>query len=273
MLETQVRPKGTQNQVDVPSFAQPELPNFVVHPPLLETLLAEQENIPAYSMLMGICDDGLPLVLDLTDPVAGSMLIVGDDEFYNTNLLHTLITSVTSTNTDKEINFHLISPFVNQIVTFQQDTHYKLGFEPQHPDCHIIVEEFNRLVKSRQKGESIVPIHILAIDNFDQLIANFSKDAIADLEWLIKNGPSCGVWVFATTSSEQMNNNFINPELFNSKIISQITEPTSNFNLPKNTNTKISKLVAGCEVLINHKKVTRHIWIPQLEDLGFGRSG
>ena len=45
----------------------------------MERVLGNERIVPAYSLVLGICEDQLPLVLDLTDPSPGSVLIAGDD--------------------------------------------------------------------------------------------------------------------------------------------------------------------------------------------------
>ena len=55
--------------------------------PLLSEILAEYGPMPSEALFMGVASDGLPMLLNLHDPVPGPLLILGDAGTGKTNLL------------------------------------------------------------------------------------------------------------------------------------------------------------------------------------------
>ena len=71
--------------------------------PLLREVLARLNPCPSYSMLMGVCDDDLPLLLDLSNPAAGSVLVVSDVQYGNTLFVKTMLASAYTLNTPQQV--------------------------------------------------------------------------------------------------------------------------------------------------------------------------
>ena len=174
--------------------------------PLLDKVLEDLHPLPAYSLLLGLGEDGLPVILDLTDPSAGAFLIAGDNGFANFALLYSILTTACKVNTEEEVNLHLISTQADDLIELHRQPHFKISFDPSRPECEIVIEEMVNLVHHRQGSGEIQPIHILAIDGLDLLFQTLSKEAQSWFKWLLQFGSETGVWIFATIESNCVNN-------------------------------------------------------------------
>src|SRR5271169_4634217 len=80
---------------------------------LPETGLAELLNkfnyIPPQTAFLGVCEDGQPVLFDLTDHRVGPLLIMGDEGSGKTSLLKVLVQSAVSINSPSEINYLVFS--------------------------------------------------------------------------------------------------------------------------------------------------------------------
>lgn len=198
-----VFPSGSQLSYRRPTpLLDPQLPD-------LESVVQQQAVLPAYSLILGRCDDNLPLVLDLTEPGAGSFLIAGDSGFANTQLLHSVITSGFLLNTEYEVNLHLISPQADTLTKFHRQANFKISYQPERPEVEIVLEEMAALIESRKQRGRNMPIHVLCIDGLDILWDRLSTQGKMWLKWLVTYGPRRGLWVFAALETE-----YLKPELY-----------------------------------------------------------
>jgi hypothetical protein len=77
--------------------------------PSLAGLIRKIGPQPPYSALVGLCEDGLPFLLDLSDPVPGAVLIAGDPSSGKTRLLQSLLASVGVFSGPQELSYTLIT--------------------------------------------------------------------------------------------------------------------------------------------------------------------
>lgn len=219
--------------------------------PFLEDVLADNQPIPPHSIMLGQCEDKLPLLLDLTDPQPGSFLITSDHGFANTLTLHSIITSAYILNNSKELIFHLISPFVDDLHDILQQKNFRIGLQPGRPECEITLEELVNLAKHRQPIHKIFPTQILAIDSLDILLKSLPPESVFHLNWLIENGPAVGIWVIATLESQYIQNEFNSTLInFSSKIIGQTLNPSITHQIAGRNDIFLENLKPGKENLV-----------------------
>ncbi|MEN8240451.1 MAG: hypothetical protein ABFS17_00905 [Chloroflexota bacterium] len=180
--------------------------NFEINPSLLtlEAVCQQQRILPAYSLVLGLCEDQLPLVLDLTEPTTGSLLIAGDSGFANTTMLHSILTSAFLLNTESEVNIHLISPQADSLTHFHNQRNFKISYQPERKECEIVLEEMTSLIESRQQRSKSDPIHVLFIDSLDILWNTLSPQARIWLNWITTYGPQHGMMVIGTLETDYL---------------------------------------------------------------------
>ena len=175
----------------------------------MEAVLGENRIVPPYSLVLGMCADQLPLVLDLSEPSSGAILIAGDSGFANTTLLHSMITSAFLLNTENEVNVHLISPQADSLKHFHRQPTFQISYQPERPECEIVLEEMVTLVQTRERTGRRRPYHTLFIDSLDLLWESLSSQGKLLINWLVTYGPMNGLWIIASLESD-----YLNPQLF-----------------------------------------------------------
>jgi hypothetical protein len=175
----------------------------------LEHVLEGQRTIPAYSLILGMCDDQLPLVLDLTEAKSGSFLVAGDSGFANTSLLHSMIASAFYLNTEHEANLHLISPQADSLTQFHRQPIFKISYQPGREEIEVVMEEMVNLVETRRATGRRAPYHLLFIDSLDILWDSLSDQARLWLNWLTTYGPRFGLRLIASLETE-----YLKPDLY-----------------------------------------------------------
>src|SRR6266542_7088206 len=77
-------------------------------PPLSE-VLAEFGPMPQEALFLGVASDGLPVLLNLHDPVPGPILISGDAGAGKTGLLQTIASAAAKTHQADELQFGVLT--------------------------------------------------------------------------------------------------------------------------------------------------------------------
>lgn len=242
--------------------------NLARHRPSLEEVLTQQRRLPSFSLLMGLCEDALPLVLDLTDPSSGAFLIAGDNGFDNTTLMHSLLTAAFKANRESEVSLHLISPHADDLLYFHRQPSFKISYEPYRPEVEIVLEEMVNMVSSRKRNGQITPAHLFAIDDLDLLWQALSPQARLRLDWLIENGSSAGLWVFASIESTYISKTIqATLSLFPSRILGRISQPNLARYLSGLSRSYLSDLDSGVQYFVRTGGHSFKIWVLQSEDI------
>jgi hypothetical protein len=163
------------------------------------------QPLPSYSTVLGICQDGLPLLLDLNDPNPGAILITGLHHTGKTQLLKSILFSACKMNTTDQLYFYLITPEPGNNGDLNRLEHcYGIYSAYDKNACELVVE-LSALAEQRKSGRHLGVKCILAIDNLYEFIKHEDFDVINHLRWLYKYGAANGIWLISTLESERTN--------------------------------------------------------------------
>lgn len=163
------------------------------------------QPMPAYTTVLGICEDGLPLVLDMNDPDAGAILISGRRHTGKCELMKSILYSACSTNNADQLYFYMISPQPGDQIGLNQLAHcYGVLSSYDKAACELIYD-LAGLVEQRKSGRHLGAKCILAIDDLYELIKHQDYDVLNHLKWLFRYGASNGIWLISTVDDERQN--------------------------------------------------------------------
>lgn len=168
--------------------------------------------------LLGVCEDGLPLLFDLSDDVPGALLVASDDEILRHRLLRTLLQSASALNSPRNVQVILLSSRPaewRRWLDGQDVNRHCLGIEAlpgaeDEPDGAGSPERW--LVKlagwadQRRSGAISGPAVLLIVDDLEAA-AKMEYDARVNFDWLIKEGPAVRIWpvvALRTAASREM---------------------------------------------------------------------
>jgi hypothetical protein len=222
-----------------------------------------QSPLPAYSIFLGLCEDGVPLVLDLTDSNGGSFLIAGDDAASNFKVLSGLLTAAYCFNSQSEVNIHLISPQLKDFPNLLKSPHLNLCLNPQQIQTTIAIEELVNLGFQRAERETHIPFHLLAIDCLDILIQNVDRKIINFISWLVSKGPEVGIFVMATIVTDRIKPHFL-PMLddFQSRMLNAISDPELARCISGAMEVNLSDLNPGFEAVVISDGIINRVHTP-----------
>jgi hypothetical protein len=171
--------------------------------PELNELLRQMGPQPDYSMLVGLCSDGLPLMLDLSDPTPGSILITGDSGCGKTSLLQAMILSACRLNAPQQAQFLAITPNHSEWSDLADDEHCLGLYTADMRASSQAIIEYTEIGNQRRSGRERGAATILAID--DLWVSQYFMDAKVRrfFEWTVQYGPQNKIWPVVTVETDR----------------------------------------------------------------------
>jgi hypothetical protein len=197
-------------------------PEKNIQPPTSDTPIPDlsvdySSVIPAGSILLGLAEDGLPLLLDLYDPTPGPLLVAGDGGSGKTAVLHSLARA-SGLQDPGDIQFGVITLFPEEWTALEGMPN-GLGIWPAY---HSSAQNF--LSQLVYWAEALPETHqtiLLLIDGLDLLEGNGFQSR-QDLRWLLMYGPERQIWPVVSVNPSRLSHRETWLEYFHSRIIGQV---------------------------------------------------
>lgn len=170
----------------------------------LSELLHRLGPLPPCSALMGVCEDGLPFLLDLEDPTPGSILVVADDGSGKTALLRSILASTSVLNRSEEVAFTIVTPNPGKYENLEDLDNCRTVLSTFERDASELVVELADLAEQRKNMRNQGTVEVLAIDDLAAFVQNNDYEVNTRLRWLIAQGPQAAIWPIATVKTGQL---------------------------------------------------------------------
>ena len=162
--------------------------------PSLEQMLDEIGPLPKTSLFFGQAEDQLPVLLDLSNPQPGPILIAGDPGAGKTRLLQVMARFIVYRHPPQTTQFGVITSCPQEWNDLA-DLPHCVGIFPVQARSAV---EFIRALAlwtrmTRMHRQSV----LLMIDGLDQF-ANLNSSVGHDLETILVHGPANQIWPIAT---------------------------------------------------------------------------
>jgi hypothetical protein len=238
-----------------------EKPDTVVTPivPTLSQLI-ESYEYPANSVLMGVAEDGFPILLNLRTTRPGSILLLGDAGSGKTNFLRFIAQSVVWMYEPNELSFAVITPGVEGWQGWESLPHSLGVFSSFDANLKTFLFDICEWAEKNETEQQ----RIILIDNLDAL-AHLDSDGLDSLHWLLYNGPLHGVWMFVTlnaTSALEMPG-WLN--LFRVRIYGHIADREVSDALTQLPAAGMGQLMSGAQFSMRSKGQWLRFWLPEAE--------
>lgn len=195
--EARIYRQGGEISVEVPR----RKPVPLQFSPLCETLLGQ---VPPHTCLLGIEENGTPLLLRIIAPEVSHILVAGTTGSGKTALVRTLLTSLAKFNCQRNLQIILIDPKGRGFGRLASLPHAlgETASTPQAAEERLrwLVKEMerrDRMASSIQEGER--PILVVAIDELADLLQTGGKAIEKMLTRLAQRGREAGIHLIACT--------------------------------------------------------------------------
>lgn len=176
-----------------------EVPRTKTDPIRLLPLCSRLATVPPFSAVLGVEEDGTPLLVRLTAPDVTHLLIVGTTGSGKTALARSLLTSLAMHNRQTQVQLVLIDPKGRGFGPLAQLPHV-LGRVVADPQAAVerlrwVVQEMER----RDREQVNRPLLVVAIDELADLLQSGGSAVEAMLTRISQRGREAGIHLIACT--------------------------------------------------------------------------
>jgi len=228
-------------------------------PPLSE-VLTELGPMPTEAMFLGVASDGLPVLLNLHDPVPGPILIVADAGTGKTDLLQTIALAAGMMHQPEQVQFGAMTSHPEEWSELDQSPNNVGTF----PVYHRSAEDFILSLASWAHGNKSSRQSVLLLIDDLETVAKLDFDAQQNLRWLLLRGPARRVWPIVTLNPNRMDNVYNWLEAFHTRVYG----PIQNIHLARQMdahNTELDSLNIGTQFALREGNQWLRFWIPSMD--------
>jgi len=230
-----------------------------VLPPLSE-VLNEFGPMPPEALFLGVASDGLPVLLNMHDPIPGPILITGDPGTGKTALLHTIATAAGRMHSPEELQFGAL--------TNHPDEWRVLEGVPNNvgvfPFYNRSSEDFILSLASWAHGNKTSQQSVLLLLDDLEAASNLDFDARQNLRWLLLRGPARRVWPIITLNPHRMENILPWLDAFRTRVYSAIQNP-QHIKQMDAENAELDSLNTGSQFSMREGDHWLRFWIPGMD--------
>lgn len=227
-------------------------------PPLAE-VLDEFGPMPPEALFLGVASDGLPVLLNLHDPVPGPILIAGDAGTGKTILLQIIAAAGGMMHQPEELQFGVLTSHPDEW-TVLEDIPNNVGVFPIQ---HRSAEDFILSLASWAHGNKSSKQSVLLLLDDLEAISKLDFDARQNLRWLFLRGPARRVWPIVTINPNRMENTEQWLEAFHTRVLA----PIQNLQITRQMdaeNADLDSLNIGSQFALREGDHWLHFWIPSI---------
>ena len=228
-------------------------------PPLSE-VLTEFGHMHPEALFRGVASDGLPVLLNLHDPIPGPLLITGDAGTGKTGLLQIISRAAGKMHQPQELQFGVLTSHPDEWSAFE-DIPNNVGIFPFY---HRSAEDFILSLASWAHENKTSRQSVLLLLDDLEAASNLNFDARQNLRWLLLRGPARRVWPIITLTPHRMEN--IGPwlEAFHTRIFGTIQNP-QHINQLDAESAELDSLNGGSQFTLREGDHWLRFWIPNID--------
>lgn len=170
--------------------------------PLYNQLISEPDRppIPPITAVLGLAEDGAPLLIRLSSPDVAHVLVAGTTGSGKTVLLQTMILSLAMTNSPDDLAFVLVDPKAHAFRAFDSLPHLARPIVVEHGDISAALDDLVAAMEQRNATpSSAFPTIVVVIDELADLLMVGGKPVQHALTRLAQRGRGVGIHVIAAT--------------------------------------------------------------------------
>ena len=163
--------------------------------PSIYSILKSFGPFPPYSLVAGVCRDGLPFMISLDSPKSGSILVVGENSVEKTEILKAMSLSASMLNNPEQVSLCVITNKVERYADLMKYPNCQALLTPYERAAGEMVIEFASIAEQRRSGRERGGAMMLLIDDFQSFAPMLSDYSVyLNLKTLVTKGPNSGIW-------------------------------------------------------------------------------
>jgi len=239
---------------DSTSTPQPEL---IPAAPTLNSVLTEIGSLPREALFLGVASDGLPVLLNLHDPLPGPLLVVGDSGVGKTACLKMIARAVQQTHPSADLQYGVITDRTSEWDDLPATDHRAGIFSTHQTGAQDFILSLASWAHANKSKQAV----LLLIDGLDS-VAKMDADALQNLRWLLLRGTARRVWPIVTLNAERYGQVLSWIPMFRTRLFGRIADERVAEALGGDKLSGLDRLEAGVQMSLRENGDWLRFWLP-----------
>lgn len=236
-----------------PAPAQPE-----PAAPTLDSVLSRIGSLPREALFLGIASDGLPVLLNLHDPLPGPMLVIGEAGAGKTAFLKSIAHAVARTHKESEVQYGVLTNKVQEWQKMENAPHRVGIFDVSHQSAQDFILSLASWAHSnRNPSQSILAL----VDDLES-VARLDVQTLQNFRWLLLRGPARRVWPIITLNADRYGQVLAWIEIFRTRVFGRITNRRAAEALGGDKASAVDQLEAKVQFTLRENGGWLRFWLP-----------
>lgn len=227
--------------------------------PSLKDVLHDIGPLPREALLLGVASDGLPVLLNLHDPIPGPILVVSDAGAGKTHFLQDIAHVISRVHKERDVQYGVVTKYPDEWKGIEETPH-QVGIFPTY---HRKTDEFLLSLASWAHGNKNTHQSVLLLVDDLEETSKLDFDAVQNLRWLILRGPSRRVWPVITMNAERYGQILNWIPSFRTRIFGHIKNKCVAEALGGDKDAEFDKLQPQLQFSLREGDHWTRFWIPQ----------
>ncbi len=213
-------------------------------------------SIPETGLVLGLANDGQPILLDWSNPAPGPILVTGDRGSGKTAFLQGLLQVASLTHSPKRIQFMVVTDFPAE----WSKRRFSHQLAQVYPAYEIATADVIFQLASWVGVGGDDRAVFLLWDGLDAIL-HLLPDAQEALRFLLLRGPAAGLWPVVTASARQVVGQPGWLELFRTRIYGRIADPLLETELTPLPGANLNTLTSGGQFCMRANSRWLRFWL------------
>ena len=227
--------------------------------PSLSSVLADAAPLPGEALFLGIAEDGLPVLLNLQDPVPGPILITSDEDGGKTKLLQMVARAVEMLHIPAAVQYGVITQHTEEWKNFKNQHNAGVWLTKSESTQELLQSLVNWAHDNRGEGQ----FFLLLIDDLEAL-TYLDDQSRQNLRWLLLRGSSRRVWTLVTQNATRARNLGAWLDFFRTRLFGFISKEDDAEVVAGKSDKAFSSLAKGIEFTMPEGKGWLNFWLPNI---------
>jgi len=228
--------------------------------PSLNEVLADYGPMPLEALFLGVAFDGLPVLLNLHDPVPGPILITADPGSGKTTLLQTVGLAAGKMHQPDDVQFGVLTNHPDEW-SGMENIPNNVGVFPLYNQS---AEDFILSLASWAHGNKTSQQSVLLLLDDLEAASNLDFDARQNLRWLLLRGPARRVWPIITLNPNRMENIMPWLDAFRTRVFGTMQDQKQIGQLDA-VSAELESLHSGSHFTLQEGDHWLRFWLPSID--------
>jgi len=228
--------------------------------PTLTSTIADTPPLPNTALFLGLAEDGLPVLLNLYDPIPGPILITADEASGKTSFLQMIARATELLRDPSDVQSGVITQYPDEWKNFQDSQSVVGVYAAQEDAARELLQSLVIWAHNNKENRQSI---LLLIDDLEPL-TKLDQQTEQNLRWLLLRGPSRRVWPVVTINASRTHNMEAWMGFFRTRLFGH-TQDANNAHFIANDPNKVFDNLTASQFTMREGNNWLNFWAPAID--------